>query len=136
MYASACTVTGLSLATPRRSHAPAGMDREVGLLFAQLEFVRRDTREAPSGLSTEVLDASPPGAARTPGSGATRVALPFGQFDDGRTVRARAGPTMVDAVQPPGSVAALPVVSRESRAGRRVRSAHANLGLLASVIVR
>jgi uncharacterized damage-inducible protein DinB len=50
------------------------MDREVGLLFAQLEFVRRDTREALSGLSTEVLDASPPGAATTIGELAWHIA--------------------------------------------------------------
>lgn len=35
---------------------PSGMQREVGLLFAQLEDVRRRTRSVVAGMSTAVLD--------------------------------------------------------------------------------
>lgn len=53
---------------------PAGMDREVGILFAQLEYVRRDTREALAGLSTETLDAAIAGAPCTIGELAYHIA--------------------------------------------------------------
>jgi uncharacterized damage-inducible protein DinB len=43
--------------TPIGLQPPAGMSREVGLLFAQLEFARRRTRELVTGMSEEQLDA-------------------------------------------------------------------------------
>jgi len=50
------------------------MDRDIGFLFAQLEQVRRDTREALAGLPTEMLDAKPPGAANSIGELAYHIA--------------------------------------------------------------
>jgi uncharacterized damage-inducible protein DinB len=54
--------------------APTGMDRDIGLLFAQLELVRRDTREALAGLPTSTLDAVLPGVANTVGELAFHIA--------------------------------------------------------------
>jgi uncharacterized damage-inducible protein DinB len=54
--------------------APSGMDREVGLLFAQLEECRRRTRETVLGMSTADLDRRPPGVPHSIGAHLLHIA--------------------------------------------------------------
>ncbi len=51
--------------TRKSIDSPAGMDREVGLLFAQLELVRKETRSAIDGMPNAYLDVALPGYENT-----------------------------------------------------------------------